>query len=136
METERRVSTLAAASHPNFLLLPETMIRLLALPLVAALPTPRAFAAQQGGGKDFLAEAELLYRVVACEGEHREQWVGRAQDLIARLCSAGWPSVVVYHSGGGDLISALTTCPDATDITTMSLEFPGDPPRRLGETRR
>jgi hypothetical protein len=36
----------------------------------------------------------------------------------------------VYPFGGGDLISALTTYPEATEYTTMSLEHAGDP-RRL-----
>jgi hypothetical protein len=40
------------------------------------------------------------------------------------------PKTVVYPFGGGDLISALVAFPDATDITTLSLELAGDP-RRL-----
>jgi hypothetical protein len=36
----------------------------------------------------------------------------------------------VYPFGGGDLISALVAFPDATEITTVSLELAGDP-RRL-----
>jgi hypothetical protein len=37
---------------------------------------------------------------------------------------------VVYPFGGGDLLSALVAFPDATEITTISLEQAGDP-RRL-----
>jgi len=37
---------------------------------------------------------------------------------------------VVYPFGGGDLLSALVAFPDATEITTISLELAGDP-RRL-----
>jgi hypothetical protein len=40
------------------------------------------------------------------------------------------PKTVVYPFGGGDLISALVAFPDATEITTISLELAGDP-RRL-----
>jgi hypothetical protein len=40
------------------------------------------------------------------------------------------PRTVVYPFGGGDLISALVAFPDATEITTISLELSGDP-RRL-----
>ena len=40
------------------------------------------------------------------------------------------PPVVVYPFGGGDLISALVAFPEATEITTISLELAGDP-RRL-----
>jgi len=42
------------------------------------------------------------------------------------------PKVVVYPFGGGDLISALVAFPDATVITTISLELAGDP-RHLAE---
>lgn len=146
---------------------------LLALALLAPFP---AFAAEEpapsssapASGKDFIAQAKLLYRAVACEGEeplprhldagivsehckamakkkkkYREQWIGQAKDFIAKLRPAGLPTTVVYPFGGGDLISALTTYPDATDITTMSLEFAGDPtrlddikPARLKESLR
>ena len=41
---------------------------------------------------------------------------------------------MVYPFGGGDLISALTTYPEATEITTMSLEHAGDPRRIKGIT--
>src|SRR5262249_41533247 len=37
------------------------------------------------------------------------------------------PKVVVYPFGGGDLISALYAFPDATEITSISLELAGDP---------
>ncbi len=40
------------------------------------------------------------------------------------------PKTVVYPFGGGDLISALVAFPDATEVTTISLEMAGDP-RRL-----
>ncbi|MGE0403899.1 MAG: hypothetical protein AB7T06_44740 [Kofleriaceae bacterium] len=40
------------------------------------------------------------------------------------------PTTVVYPFGGGDLISALVAFPNATEITTISLEQSGDP-RRL-----
>jgi len=40
------------------------------------------------------------------------------------------PKVVVYPFGGGDLLSALVAFPEATEITTISLELAGDP-RRL-----
>jgi len=43
---------------------------------------------------------------------------------------------VVYPFGGGDLISALTTYPEATEITTLSLEHAGDPRRIRGLTPR
>jgi hypothetical protein len=39
------------------------------------------------------------------------------------------PKTVVYPFGGGDLLSALVAFPDATEITTISLELSGDPRR-------
>ncbi|MBI5542659.1 MAG: hypothetical protein HY901_02130 [Deltaproteobacteria bacterium] len=111
-------------------------------------------------GKDFAAEVKLLYRVVACAGndplpahldarvvdEHckamgpkkeayQKKWIGQARDFIAKLRPAGLPSTVVYPFGGGDLISALTTYPEATDISTLSLEHAGDP-RRLNDIEK
>jgi hypothetical protein len=41
------------------------------------------------------------------------------------------PTTVVYPFGGGDVVSALVAFPDATEITTLSLELAGDP-RHLG----
>lgn len=103
---------------------------------------------------DFTAEAKLLYRVVACGDDsplpanldakvvethcremhrryaiYRDTWVKEASPFIQALKPAGLPTRVVYPFGGGDLISALTTYPEATDITTMSLEHAGDPRR-------
>jgi hypothetical protein len=55
--------------------------------------------------------------------------VKQASPFIQALKPAGLPTRVVYPFGGGDLLSALTTYPEATDITTMSLEHAGDPRR-------
>lgn len=113
-----------------------------------------AQAPVQAAPLDFTAEAKLLYRVVACGnesplpegmdaqvvGEHckelhrrfdkyRETWVREASPFIQSLKPAGLPTTVVYPFGGGDLISAITTYPEATEITTMSLEHAGDPRR-------
>jgi hypothetical protein len=106
------------------------------------------------GGQDFTAEAKLLFRVVACQGDaplpsnidakvvedhckqlqsridkYRKTWVEVAQPFIQKLKPASLPSKVVYPFGGGDLISALTTYPDLTEVTTLSLEHAGDPRR-------
>jgi len=42
------------------------------------------------------------------------------------------PTTVVYPFGGGDLLSALTTYPHLTEVTTLSLEHAGDPRRVEG----
>ena len=105
-------------------------------------------------GRDFIAEATMLYRVVACAGDdeipahldagivsrhcalldkrkeqYRTRYVGQARDFIAALRPPGLPHVVVYPFGGGDLISALVAFPHAIEITTLSLEHGGDPRR-------
>ena len=66
---------------------------------------------------------------------YRKKYLSVAAPFLARLRPAGLPTTVVYPFGGGDLLSALTTYPDATDITTLSLELTGDPPI-LGSARR
>lgn len=108
---------------------------------------------------DFTEEAKLLYRVVACGNDaplpegmdakvvaqhckelerrkeaYKKTWVAEASPFIQGLKPAGLPTTVVYPFGGGDLISALTTYPEAKEITTMSLEHAGDPRRIKGIT--
>jgi hypothetical protein len=105
-------------------------------------------------GADFAAEAKLLYRVVACSGttalpanidakvvdqhclklqarmqRYRRVYLARATPFLAGLRPNGLPDTVVYPFGGGDLLAALTTYPDARRITTLSLELSGDPRR-------
>jgi hypothetical protein len=111
--------------------------------------------------RDFIAEARLFYRVVACAGtdplpadldakvieahcadlakridRYRTRYAAPASEFIAKLRPAGLPTTVVYPFGGGDLASALVTYPDAREITTMSLEHPGDPTRLAHLDRR
>jgi hypothetical protein len=114
---------------------------------------------EPGVGQDFIAEARLLFRVVACGTEepvpkplnarvvdghcrrlravqkrYRDKYLAVAGPFIANLRPADIPRRVVYPFGGGDLLSALTTFPDALEITTISLEFAGDP-RRITNLR-
>jgi len=119
----------------------------LALLLVAA-PVPAA-----ASPRDFDAEARLFYRIVACGGDapvdariekvvaahckalarqaatFRKRYVDPATAFFAQVRPSGLPATVVYPFGGGDLVSALITYPDATEITTLSLEHAGDPTR-------
>ncbi|HEY4239472.1 MAG TPA: hypothetical protein VGM88_06635 [Kofleriaceae bacterium] len=108
-------------------------------------------------GVDFIADAKLFYRVVACGGtdplppeidaptvekhcaemaKRYEHWnktyAAPASEFFAKVRPAGLPTTVVYPFGGGDLGSALVTYPDAREITTISLEHAGDP-RRLAK---
>jgi hypothetical protein len=128
-------------------------------PPPAPLPSPAAAEAapipSPGEGRNFLAEALAFYRVVACSGEleelpagvdraivdkhcvemaaryqrFNEKYAAPAGAFFAGLRPAALPTAVVYPFGGGDLASALITFPDATEITTISLEHAGDPTR-------
>ncbi len=119
-----------------------------------ALAPPDAAAPPAVDGADFTAEAQLLFRIAACGGDaalpahvdaavvarhcarilaqaetYRERYFVGARAFFDELVPAGLSSVVVYPFGGGDLISALVAFPDATEITTISLELAGDPRR-------
>jgi hypothetical protein len=64
--------------------------------------------------------------------KYRAKYFGDARAFFTRLEPKDLPRTVVYPFGGGDLISALVPFPDATEITTISLELAGDP-RNLAE---
>lgn len=118
---------------------------------------PTADHAPPSAAAQFDTEVQLLFRMVACGDspvtieaqdaqiveEHcaqmrkrydvyRATWVTVAQPFIQSLKPAGLPTTIVYPFGGGDLLSALTTYPEAKEITTMSLEHGGDPRRIIG----
>lgn len=119
--------------------------------------SPAGTAQAESPAHDFIDDARLLYQVVACgEGpapamldqpseakivashcrvqrqrveQFRNRYVRRAQPFLARWRPAELPAHVVYPFGGGDLVSALITYPEALEITTISLEHAGDPSR-------
>jgi hypothetical protein len=122
---------------------------------------PAPVAEDDGPGKDFADEVKLLYRVVACGSDgalpdglpdgldarvvkahcddilpkiaaYKRRYVGVAKPFLGALLPAALPDKVVYPFGGGDLVTALTTYPDAHEITTVSLELTGDPRRIRG----
>jgi hypothetical protein len=118
--------------------------------LLAALAAP-AFADEP---RDFISDAKLFYRVVACGGtdplpatvdaatvdkhcaemakrykDYNEKYAQVAETFFSGVRPANLPATVVYPFGGGDLGSALITYPQATEITTISLEHAGDPTR-------
>jgi hypothetical protein len=134
-----------------------TFMRALALVTVVCASAASAAAEPQ----DFDADAKLMYRAVACAGDaplpaeldariidaHCKQvqpwyamvqtrYVGPATELFRAVRPAGLPATVVYPFGGGDLMSALITYPDAVEITTISLEHAGDPTRLTAATPR
>ncbi len=118
-------------------------------------PAPSApVAAGSASAADYSTEIKLLYRIVACAGDdplpanidgkvveahckaflpmmkkYREHYLPMASKLLDEVRPKDVPTTVVYPFGGGDLLSALTTYPDATEVTTMSLEHAGDPRR-------
>jgi hypothetical protein len=123
-------------------------------PPTTAAAAPAPSPAPPLEGQDFAGDARLLYRIVACSGDeplpegidaavvkthcdwlvpkmesYRKLYVGVAKPYLAKLRPEGLPTTVVYPFGGGDLISALTSYPDAKEITTISLEHGGDPRR-------
>jgi hypothetical protein len=102
-------------------------------------------------GEDFIDQARVLFQVAACGsggsiparfdiavvtrhcddlarayGEYKKSWLDVAEPFFESLRPKDLPRVVVYPFGGGDLVSALATFPDATEITTISLEPAGD----------
>jgi len=105
---------------------------------------------------DYVDDARLFYRYVACAGDDpvptklakvvakhckwmdkktaafRARFVEPATAFFAAARPSNLPTTVVYPFGGGDLVSAMVTYPDATEITTLSLERGGDP-RKLGK---
>jgi hypothetical protein len=119
-----------------------------AAPVVdAAAPPPEAPLE----GLNFIDQARVVFRVAACGptgdvparfdatvvakhcdelskayADYRKSWVDVAEPFLAALRPKDLPPVVVYPFGGGDLVSALATFPDATEITTISLEPAGD----------
>jgi hypothetical protein len=124
------------------------------LAVILAPQCARAASGEASPSQDFGPEARILYRVVACGGDaalppnlnpqivaqhcqllnarmdhYRRVYLARAKPFLAALRPANLPDKVVYPFGGGDLLSALTTYPDAREITTLSLELSGDPRR-------
>jgi hypothetical protein len=112
---------------------------------LAASPAARA------EDSDFTPQAAALYRVAACGGDaaipqrlskkavdkhcdrmtrlykhHRGWWMAKVKKLLSTIRPTDAPTAVVYPFGGGDLSSALAVFPDATEITTLSLEPAGD----------
>jgi hypothetical protein len=110
-----------------------------------------ASAAQADPVVDFAPEVRAMFRVAACGGDdaiperfaakiidahckelravyasYKKAWADPARQFIAQLRPSEIPATVVYPFGGGDLSSALAVYPDATELTTISLEAAGD----------
>ncbi len=118
----------------------------------AAIATADAQADEALVGALFTKEVQAAFRVAACAGddsfipagvdkkmvdahcgmltsgyaEYKKEWIDVAGPFLAKLRPAGLPTTIVYPFGGGDLVTALATFPDATELTTISLETAGD----------
>jgi hypothetical protein len=102
-------------------------------------------------GTEFTPQVRAMFRVAACGGDedipkgfaarvidahckemagvyasYRRAWADQAKKFIAELRPKDVPTTVVYPFGGGDLSSALAVFPDASELTTISLEAAGD----------
>ncbi len=122
----------------------------IALLVTALLVAARA---EPATGSDFGPQARVMFRVAACGGDdaiperfsaraitahckemaatyasYKRAWLDEAKAFISELRrpSGDLPRAVVYPFGGGDLSSALAVFPDATELTTISLEAAGD----------
>jgi hypothetical protein len=107
--------------------------------------------AAPSAGTDFGPQARAMFRVAACGSDdpiperfsaraitahckemaeiytsYKKAWADEARVFIAGLRPKDLPRTVVYPFGGGDLSSALAVYPDATELTTISLEAAGD----------
>lgn len=136
-------SATASAGHPGDA----------AVAAVAAVATPDASVAEEPlAGTLYTKQVQGAFRVAGCGGddsllppqidkklvdahctvlkssyaEYKREWLDVAGPFLAKLRPAGLPTTVVYPFGGGDLVSALATYPDATELTTLSLEIAGD----------
>ncbi|MFT3711783.1 MAG: hypothetical protein QM817_29445 [Archangium sp.] len=119
---------------------------MLGLTLTLLLAAPEANAPAE-----FIDDARPLFDLVTCSAKppgldaktidtwcanqnvrfskFRDAWGTKASAFITPLKPAGLPTEVVYPFGGGDLMAALQIFPEATVISTLSLELAGDPRR-------
>jgi hypothetical protein len=131
------------------------------LPVVAALVLFATSSASADDARDFIADAKVFYRVAACGNSDapppeldaqviekhcaemkkryeylQTNYIAKARAFFSPLQPSDLPKTVVYPFGGGDLLSALVTYPNATEITTISLEHAGDPTRLAKLTKK
>lgn len=102
---------------------------------------------------EFIDDVKFIFNVVTCQGgalpetfdakvvawycerqrpslaRFTEHWGTGGKAFLTSLRPASLPPELVYPFGGGDMMMALTSYPDAKVITTLSLELAGDPRR-------
>ncbi|HEY0251705.1 MAG TPA: hypothetical protein VGC41_09270 [Kofleriaceae bacterium] len=125
---------------------------------LACLLVSGVAAAEPAKGQDFISDAKALFRTAACGGtdavdpsmqkivdrhcktvlekieKFRALYFDKGRAFFDKIEPKDLPKTIVYPFGGGDLLSALVAFPDATEITTISLEFSGDP-RRISKLK-
>jgi hypothetical protein len=84
----------------------------------APSPVPAAFDASMVDGH--CKELAQLYV------DYKKNWMDVAMPFLAKIVPKDSPKTVVYPFGGGDLMGAIATYPDATEYTTISLEIAAD----------
>jgi hypothetical protein len=95
-----------------------------------ALPAVLSGGDAQAGAKlDKIVEHHCKL-ILARIAEFRTTYFEKGRAWFDGVVPKDVPKTVVYPFGGGDLLSALVAFPDATEVTTISLELAGDP-RRL-----
>ena len=115
-----------------------------------ALVLTLSMAAEQPGA-DFIDDVRPLFQLVTCQGvpegldaatatawcarqqkrydTFSKRWGPKALAFLKPHKPADLPTTLVYPFGGGDLMAALQIFPEATEVTTISLELAGDPRR-------
>jgi hypothetical protein len=68
--------------------------------------------------------------------DYRDNFIQKATPFMAENRPEGLPRTVVVPFGGGDLLPAMVIYPEASEITTLSLESAGDPRRLLKAGRQ
>ncbi|MDP1823112.1 MAG: hypothetical protein Q8L48_07720 [Archangium sp.] len=119
--------------------------------LALAIGLALTAAAEAAPGAEHIDDVRPLFDLVTCQGappgldaataegwcvrqrrryqSFSTRWGPRAQAFLTPLKPANLPTTLVYPFGGGDLMSALQVFPEATELTTISLELAGDPRR-------
>lgn len=125
------------------------MLTALVLSSLIGATAPEADAAPA----EFIDDVKVIFNVVTCQGgalpegldaktvawycerqkphmaRFTEHWGTGGKEFLAGLRPPSLPAELVYPFGGGDMMMALNSFPDAKVITTMSLELAGDPRR-------
>jgi hypothetical protein len=73
-----------------------------------------------------LAREHCKKRIGKLIETYHKRYASRVQSFLEKKKPVRLPTTIVYPFGGGDLMTALTTYPNAKEITTISLEHAGE----------